>query len=143
VKLRFWDILSILGVIGIALQVVVFGVIYAAPNSALNPFPPSSLPDVVHIPTSTATHAQLPLTWTHTPAANGVGTATLAPSQTFVPSATGFQLPTFTPTPTHTFTPSNTPTASNTPTVTKTHTITNTSTAENTATTEVPPTEIP
>lgn len=138
-KLRFWDLLSVLGLIGIALQVVVFGVIYAAPYSALNPFPPSNLPDVVHIPTSTATHAQLPPTWTHTPAANGIGTATLAPSQTFVPSATGFQLPTFTYTPTHTFTPSNTPTASNTPTITKTYTLTNTFTPSETVTTAVPP----
>jgi hypothetical protein len=126
VKLRFWDVLSILGLLGICLQGVIFLTIFNSPDSLLNPFPPQSLPDAVQIPTATATHAQLPPTWTHTPGPDEIATNTLAPSQTVLPTATGFQLPTYTYSPTHTFTPSDTPTITITFTPSKTPTRTNT-----------------
>ncbi len=126
-KVSFWDVLSILGLLAICMLAAVFTSIFIAPNSMFNPFPPQALPPQVVIPSSTATLLRLPPTWTLTPG-SAYDTATLAPSQTMVPSSTGFRLATFTPTPTNTYTPSNTPTTTKTRTVTLTITLTKSNT---------------
>ncbi len=126
-KVSFWDVLSILGLLAICLLAGLFTSIFVAPNSMFNPFPPQALPAQVVIPSSTPTSLSLPPTWTATPG-SAFMTATLAPSQTMVPSSTGFRLATFTPTPTNTYTPSNTPTPTNTRTITLTLTLTKSNT---------------
>lgn len=120
-KVSFWDVLSILGLLAICMLAVLFTSIFVAPNSMLNPFPPEPLPAQVIIPSSTPTLLRLPPTWTAT-LGSAHQTPTLAPSQTMQPSATGFRLPTFTHTPTNTYTPSNTPTITLTFTLTKSRT---------------------
>jgi cytoskeletal protein RodZ len=115
-KIKIWDILTVLILAGCILMVVVFLSIYSDPTSAMNPFPPFQIPPTVDIPTSTATLRQFPSTWTQTPE----GTVVLIPSSTSLPTSTGFILPTATRTPTSTRTRTNTPTKTRTPTVTNT-----------------------
>ena len=90
----FWDILSILLMVGMLVMGLVFVVIYLNPYIALNPFPPPADVAPVVIPTGTPTQKVLPPTWT--------------PTSTLEPSATQTPLPptvTLTPVPTETTTP--------------------------------------
>lgn len=124
-KITLWDILSILGVLLICACGALVMQILINPYTAINPFPPATLPPTISIPTDTATLIPLPATWTPVGVQAG---ATLRPSSTMPPTATGFVLPThtstFTLTPTVTETP--TPTITRTPTSTFTFTSTNT-----------------
>jgi len=110
-------LLALCGVSAIVLNV------FFNPDSALNPFPPPTLPVGIVLPSETPTPQKMPPTWTPGPGTIIPGNA-LAPSSTPLASPTGFILPTSTPTPTPTSTftitttavpPTNTPSPSNTP----------------------------
>lgn len=129
-KLSFWDVLSVLFLLGIVLMILVFGAILGNPASAFNPFPPPTAIPTLFIPTSTATLRVLP--GYSSPTAEPSQTPReLRPSSTPIPTRTAFALPTFTPTPTATNTPTNTPTPSRTPTETSTPTRTPSPSATN------------
>jgi hypothetical protein len=113
-KIKFWDVLSILGLISTLCIGAVVLMIFVNPRNSINPFPPPTAIPTVDIPTSTPTMLQLPATWT--PTLNNKGIVTLAPSQTPFPTNTSFTLPTYTLTFTATSTASNTPEATFTPT---------------------------
>lgn len=100
-KLELWDMLSIVVLLITLCIGAYFVAIFIAPNSALNPFPPS---DPFAPPPATITPIQLEPTWTATPVAIVTETPTLLPTFTLEPSATAFSLvpPTKTPTPTAT-----------------------------------------
>ncbi|MBC7877114.1 MAG: hypothetical protein H7Y59_08100 [Anaerolineales bacterium] len=100
-KLELWDMLSIVVLLITLCIGAYFVAIFIAPNSALNPFPPS---DPFAPPPATITPIQLEPTWTATPVADTTETPTLFPTFTLEPSATAFSLvpPTKTPTPTAT-----------------------------------------
>ncbi len=115
-RLTLWDILAIMVTLALVLVVVIFAQIFIDPYSALNPFPPETLPAPIQLPTSTNTPRVLPATWTPTPLYGGA--TTLRPSSTLFPTSTGFVLPTATSTPTSTPTPTATPTKTRTPTKT-------------------------
>lgn len=138
-KGAIWNILTIVTLLALTGLCILFLTLFINPYSAINPFPPPTLPPTVAIPTSTATLKSLPATWT--PGAGGEGIAPqgtpLKPSQTLHPTSTGFVLPSFTPTPTHTATPTNTATITLTPTVTRTYTPTINQAATNTYNTAV------
>jgi hypothetical protein len=79
---------------------VVFGLIFVNPQSALNPFPPATLPAVLELPTITPTaRVVLPATWTPLPTIQATATSTPRPTWTPLPSETPFSL----------FTPASTP----------------------------------
>lgn len=114
-KFSFWDILTIIIILAIAVIGGFYGLIFLNPNTSFNPFPPPTLPAAIIVPTSTATLRKLQATWT--------------------PNYEKYQAtirPTNTNTPTITSTPTITPTETETPTVTNTNTVTGT-----------PPTETP
>ncbi len=98
--------------------IVILLIIFIDPSSALNPFPPATLPAGVVIPSATATFRQLPPTWTPT-----MREDVIMPTFTSAPTATGFVLPTLTGTATYTSTPTKTPTVTRTPTITPTLTV--------------------
>lgn len=103
----FFDIITLLMLIG---SVVVLGgsfVIVANPDVPFNPFPPPTLPPVLGLAT-------------FTPTATATATATASPTPSSTPTATATHTPTFTPTATIT----NTPTATVTPSPTLTPTVT-------------------
>lgn len=137
-KGTIWNILTIVTLLALTGLCLLFLTLFINPYSAINPFPPPTLPPTVAIPTSTATLKSLPSTWT--PDAGGgiapQGTP-LRPSQTLPPTSTGFVLPSFTPTATNTATPTNTATITLTPTVTRTYTPTVDQVATNTYNTAV------
>ena len=157
---RQWNLITIIFLLSSGLLACLMLVIYFNPYSFLNPLPPPELPELLVLPTATATFKQLPNVWTPTPM-NGVkqnnpNVSTLKPSSTLVPTSTGFRLPSATPTSTNTPTETNTPTMTNTPRPSSTPTRTNTFTAtftlipsdtlESPTDTSVPPTntvEIP
>ncbi|MDZ4159506.1 MAG: NBR1-Ig-like domain-containing protein [Anaerolineaceae bacterium] len=118
-KRSVWDILAFMILIAMIMFGVIFLQIFINPQSAINPFPPPTLPPTVGIPTQTPTSRSLPPTWTVTPGGDNPGT-TLKPTSTLLPSATSFRLPTFTPTVTATPTATRTPKPTRTPTVTNT-----------------------
>lgn len=116
-KLSIWDILAIVTVIAVFVIGIIFLQIFSDPYSALNPFPPATLPARVMIPTSTATQRSLPPTWTpQSGEREEIDAVNLVSTSTPLPTATGFVLPTFTAT--LTFTPSPIPA---TVTPTRTH----------------------
>lgn len=130
---RQWNFLSL-----IVLSLTMFfgcflTFIFLNPYSFLNPLPPPELPELLVLPTSTATLKQLPQLWTETPLPgdqqNFLPGGTLRPSSTPVPSSTGFRLPSATPTSTNTSTETSTPTTTNTLRPSATPTRTNTFTA--------------
>ena len=90
----FWDILSILLMVGMLVLGLVFLMIYLNPYISLNPFPPPAAVPSVFIPTGTPTQKALPPTWT--------ATSTLEPSATLTPVP---PTDTLTPVPTETTTP--------------------------------------
>jgi hypothetical protein len=78
-----WNLLTLLVLLLTAGVVGVFAVIFTNPTSALNPFPPPTMPALMQFPTETPTPQNvLPPTWTPAP------TNTLAPSPTPLPSNT-------------------------------------------------------
>ena len=101
--------LDVLSLILIALTIIAglyFLFVFVVPNSALNPFPPIAIAEVI-VPTATPEQLVLPPTWTPTPTSAPVTprpTDTLGPTAT--PRPTRTPLPTDTPTPTITPTPS-------------------------------------
>jgi hypothetical protein len=109
-----WNILAVLALLVIIALAIVFLNIFSNPNSALNPFPPPTLPAKIVIPTSTNTPIFLPATWTPKP----VVQTEARPSSTLIPGDTNFKLvtDTFTPSPLETSSasvilPTDTPTA--------------------------------
>jgi hypothetical protein len=86
-----WTILSALTILSLICVAWVTLLIYADPNSALNPFPPPTMPPLMQLPTATPTDVVyvLPATWT--------ATFTIEPSATLTPSPTSTLPPTPTP----------------------------------------------
>lgn len=121
--LTIWDLLVILLILlllGVGLYYVL---IFANPYSALNPFPPPTLPAAIVIPSDTPTARAMPSTWTPTPIGGSSAekpAAAGSPTATGMLTATGFTLPTWTGSPTVTGSATSTPTRTNTPTRTKT-----------------------
>jgi hypothetical protein len=110
----FWNVLTVLLIVGIFLLVGVFTVIFNYPFTSLNPFPPATPVSMINIniPTETPVKVELPPTWTPTPRVEPSATQTRVP---FTPTATVtvFSLPS-TPTqtpvpPTGTVTPTELP----------------------------------
>lgn len=91
-KLTFWDILTIAVLIATTVVIVAVMVIFANPESPINPFPYPTLPATIMVPTNTATLVSLPPTWTPVPRIE----ATPRPTSTLAPTATTFVI---TPTP--------------------------------------------
>ena len=90
-----WNILAVLALLAIVALAFVILTIYSNPASALNPFPPPTLPANVVIPTHTVTPIFLPATWTPQPLAQ----IEARPSSTTIPNSTNYKLVTDTLTP--------------------------------------------
>ncbi len=119
-KDTFWNLLTGLVMIGTLLVLVLFLVVFSNPQTFINPLPPPDLPEVLVLPTATATLRSLPTVATpegfiSDPVESGPS-ATPRPSSTPLPTNTSFVLPsatiTLTPTPTETETPTASPTSS-------------------------------
>ena len=107
------NIFTILALLAIMIICVVFALIFINPRTPINPLPPDELPEVLVLPTATATLRQLPTL--EEPTAEVVFTSTLdalRPSSTPLPTFTSFVLPSATITLTPTRTPTETPTIS-------------------------------
>lgn len=153
-KDKQWNFLTLIVVLVSGLFGCLFTLIYLNPYVFFNPLPPPVLPELIVLPTSTATLKQLPQLWTNTPGPGGqqniLPDGTLRPSSTPIPSSTGFRLPSATPTATNTSTETSTPTVTNTPsptssptrtrTITATFTLIPSNTLESPTDTSVPPT---
>ena len=63
----FWNILALIALLAIIALIVWVGVVFNNPYSAMNPFPPPRLPELIQLPTSTNTPYVLPALWTPTP----------------------------------------------------------------------------
>lgn len=74
-----WNILTVLVLMGILVLLGAMAFIFANPSTAINPFPPPTLPASVVLPTATSTPNVMPATWTVTP------TRTLTPIPTLTP----------------------------------------------------------
>jgi len=102
-----WNVLSVIFILGICFIAGVVGMIFADPNTPLNPFPPETPVPVLVLPSSTPTIAVqvLPPTWTSTPASPQEiqPSSTARPTVTAVPSRTPFILPSPTKVPTNPF----------------------------------------
>lgn len=96
----FWNFLTTMTVFGIILAAAWFALVFQNPYIFLNPFPPPVIPELLVLPSPTATIPHLPPTWT--------------------PEVTGTPIPTFTPEPESTIDPGQTEIASQGPTATKT-----------------------
>jgi hypothetical protein len=121
-----WNILTVLLLLGLCGMLAVMAAIFVNPDSEFNPFPPSGLPTLIVLPSSTWTPFRLPPTWTPEGGALQSESGARRPTQTFEPTTTGFMVSSYTPSPTITRTPTNTRTKTMTPTRTKTPTVTNT-----------------
>ncbi|GAP14040.1 hypothetical protein LARV_01800 [Longilinea arvoryzae] len=78
-----WNVLTLAMVAAIVIVGILFLAVFVNPNSALNPFPPVTLPGVIIIPTETPGRPTFPPTWTATAAPV---TATIAPPTAEVPA---------------------------------------------------------
>jgi hypothetical protein len=98
-RMDIWDMLSVLVLIITGCMGVFFALIYIAPESGFNPYPPSA---ANASPTPTITPIKLDATWTPTLPPIVTETQTLLPTLTLEPSATLLSLvtPSDTPTPT-------------------------------------------
>ncbi|MBE0685797.1 MAG: hypothetical protein IH585_07330 [Anaerolineaceae bacterium] len=111
------NVLTILAIFITMIFCIMFAIIFINPQSSINPLPPQELPEVLVLPTATATLRQLPTV--ELPTVEVVFTSTqeavLRPSSTPLPTFTSFVLPTstitLTPTKTATTTPSISPTS--------------------------------
>lgn len=85
---KFWNVLSILGLVGMALVIGYTVLTYSNPYHEFNPYPPPTQPAAIVLPTEvptatdTPTPPALPPTWTPT------ASITPIPSETPLPSAT-------------------------------------------------------
>lgn len=100
-----WNLLTILVLLAAVVLLSISALIFADPQSSLNPFPPPTLPVALFFPTNTPPSLNvLPPTWTPTPTSEP--TMTFTPVPTHTPSTTPTLLvlpsPTDTPTPTAT-----------------------------------------
>ncbi len=114
-KDSFWNLLTILVFFVAGILIFVFAYTFLNPNTSFNPLAPPPLPEVLVLPTSTATLKQLPelITPSLQPmTATENITETLRPSSTPLPTNTSFVLPTATITPSPTSTETETPTVS-------------------------------
>ncbi len=94
----FWDILSILTLVGILALGVVFGLIFLNPFIGFNPYPPPAAVPTLFIPTGTPTQKVLPSIWTPTATLAPTETATAEPpTATITATATDTPIPTDTP----------------------------------------------
>ena len=108
------NVLTILAIFTTIVFCIMFAIIFINPQSSINPLPPQELPEVLVLPTATATLRQLPTV--ELPTIEVVFTSTqesvLRPSSTPLPTFTSFVLPTSTITLTPTRTATTTPTIS-------------------------------
>lgn len=112
-KLTIWDIMAMITIFAVVAVGILFILIFANPYTAVNPFPPPTLPPTLALPTLTHTPRSLPATWTpapegseaQNPETGASGAVVLVATSTPQPTATSFTLPTFTPTLTFTKTP--------------------------------------
>ncbi len=106
------NILTILALIAIMIFCIVVAIIFLNPRTPINPLPPEELPEILVLPSATATYLQLPTLAEETEEMISTSTvdATLRPSSTPLPTFTSFVLPTATITLTPTRTPTETPT---------------------------------
>lgn len=106
-----WNLLTVLVLVGAVCVISYFLMIFVNPQSALNPFPPPTVPPMLVLPTASPTSPNvLPATWTPAPTLEPTLTFTPAPSSTSTSTATQLVLPTplpptDTPTPTATLPP--------------------------------------
>lgn len=109
-----WDILSVMMLAAAAVVLVIYGIIFINPNVPFNAFAPPDLPQVVVLPSPTATLFQFPATNT----ATVFNSPTARPSVTSTPTRTETPTAALSPTltPSITYTPSITPTITRTPT---------------------------
>ncbi len=98
-KISFWDVLAILGVLALLIVAAGLAVVFINPQSPLNPFPPATLPARVVIPSETPTMQQLPPTWTVVVTES---TQVVLGETPLPPAVTDANLPTLTPRPTST-----------------------------------------
>lgn len=91
-----WNLLSFLMIAAIIGAGVIFITIFSNPNSAMNPFPPFTMPEAIVLPTSRPT---FPATWTATVAPS---TPTPAPPTADVPVVSATPAEVGTPSPTET-----------------------------------------
>ena len=90
-----WNVLTILMLLGVVCVIGVFALVFANPDTFLNPFRPQPLPPPVTFPTATATpRSILPPTWTPLPTLAPSETPTREPTHTPAPSETPFSLAT-------------------------------------------------
>lgn len=88
-----WNVLTAVALLGVVCVAGVFLSIYFNPQSALNPFPPPTLPAALAFPTATPTpRVALPATWTPSPTIEPSPTATDRPTATLPPTSTPFSL---------------------------------------------------
>jgi hypothetical protein len=93
-----WNVLTALVLATTVCIGGVFLLVFINPHSALNPFPPPTLPTPMAFPTGSATSSvQLPPTWTPLPSQEPSETPTLLPSSTLIPTFTPYGLPSATP----------------------------------------------
>jgi hypothetical protein len=88
-KLKIWDILSILVLVCALIMAIVILTIFANPNSSVNPFPPPTSVPTIFIPTPTPTEVRFPPTWTPVP----VIQSTIRPTSTPFPTKTPLRIP--------------------------------------------------
>ena len=119
-----WDVLTVLVVLGILGVGYFYLSIFTNPGSALNPFPPASVPTFYQTATFTPTILQQPATWTPTITVSPEASRTKAPTWTLLPEMV---------TPTETLTPGITSTVA-------TQTITATAMPASAAVTYIPST---
>jgi hypothetical protein len=103
-KSLFWNVLTVVVVVGICYVAYFLLTIFINPHTSLNPFPPAVLPTLYQTPTPTNTVAIIPraATWTPTATVPPPPTRTTAPTWTLLPQLV---------TPSITPVPSDTPTA--------------------------------
>ncbi len=106
------NLFTILAIIATIVVCVLFALIFINPQTPINPLPPEELPELLVLPTATATLRQLPTLEAPTDEIPPTMTqqVTLRPSSTPLPTFTSFVLPTATITKTPTRTPTETPT---------------------------------
>ena len=84
-KMSPWDILAIVFTAAALICLALILLIYANPDSGLNPFPFPTLPPTIVVPSPTPTLLQLPPTWTPTPLSETTRFPTSTPPPTETP----------------------------------------------------------
>jgi hypothetical protein len=97
-KDQIWNLLTIFTLLMVMIACGLFVLVYQSPTSAMNPFPPPTMPVAMVLPTSTPTFIKLPATWTPQPTVTT--TITYTPEATITPqiSFTATSVPTAQPT---------------------------------------------